>query len=221
MPEGRTLVLVRHGRTAWNLEGRAQGHSDVSLDDVGLAQAEEAAPALAAMRPSRLWSSDLARARETAAAIAAVTGLAVETDARLREIDLGERSGLTGPEFEAAFPREYAAWLADDDSSLVPGQQTWEQVRNRVRAALASCLDALAPGETGVVVLHGACLMAGLEGLLGWPHELARSLRGMENCAWSVLAEHPTKGGLRLTSYNEKAGRGPHGPDFATDGPVG
>ena len=64
---GRRLVLVRHGQTAWNAEGRAQGHADVSLDDVGRTQAETMAPVVAAYDPVALVSSDLARARETAA----------------------------------------------------------------------------------------------------------------------------------------------------------
>jgi len=92
------LVLVRHGQTAWNLEGRAQGHSDVPLDDVGLAQAAAAAPYVAALRPSALWSSDLARARQTASFVEAATGLAATPDPRLREYDVGIRSGLTLPE---------------------------------------------------------------------------------------------------------------------------
>ena len=62
----RTLVLLRHGQTAWNLEHRAQGHSDVELDDTGHAQAAAVAPYVAGLAPALLWSSDLARARQTA-----------------------------------------------------------------------------------------------------------------------------------------------------------
>ncbi|MGI8522569.1 MAG: histidine phosphatase family protein [Nocardioides sp.] len=174
-----------------------------------------------ATAPTRLWASDLARARETADIIGGQLGLAVQTDPRLREYDVGERSGLTNAEFAARFPVEYAAWLAEDDSARVAGEETTEQVHDRVVPGLRDCLDALAPGGTGIVVLHGACLKVGLMGLLGWPWQLSHSLRGVENGAWSVLSEQPDKDGLRLTSYNEKAGRGPHGPDFATDGPVG
>ena len=89
----RRLVLVRHGQTEWNLLGRAQGHADISLDAIGHAQAAAAAPYLAALAPVRLWSSDLARARETAAYVAEAAGLPVETDPRLREYDVGVRSG--------------------------------------------------------------------------------------------------------------------------------
>src|SRR4051812_41766969 len=85
----RRLVLLRHGQTEWNSLGRAQGHADISLDATGHARAAAAAPYLAAMRPVRLWSSDLARAQETAAYVADAAGLTVETDPRLREYDVG------------------------------------------------------------------------------------------------------------------------------------
>ncbi|HVQ18825.1 MAG TPA: histidine phosphatase family protein [Actinomycetes bacterium] len=218
---GRSLVMVRHGETAWNAEGRAQGHADVPLSEVGHRQAEVVAPALASFEPARLWSSDLARALQTAEHVAAATRLPIEPDARLREYDVGKRSGLTLEEFAAAFPEEYAAWLAEDPSRLVPGEETTEQVRDRVVPALRDCLASLAPGQTGIVVLHGACLKVGLMGLLGWSWELSRTLHGVENCAYSVLSEHEVRGGLRLTSYNEKAVGSRHGPDFVSDGPVG
>jgi probable phosphoglycerate mutase len=219
--QGRSLVLVRHGQTAWNLLGRAQGHTDVALDATGHEQAVTLAPVIAAMRPARLWSSDLARACETAGHLADACGLPVEIDPRLREYDVGVRSGLTLAEFSDRFPEEYAAWLADDESRLVEGAEHTQHVRDRVLPALQDCLAGLAPGETGVVVMHGASLKVGLMGLLGWPWELAGSLRGLENCGYAVVSEHPEKGRLQLTSYDEKAVSGRHGADFATDGPVG
>jgi glucosyl-3-phosphoglycerate phosphatase len=222
----RTLVLVRHGQTAWNAEERAQGHADISLDETGHAQAAAAAPWLTALGPARLWSSDLARARETAAYVAGATGLTVTTDPRLREYDVGVRSGLTRMEFEATYPREHAAWLADDESLLVAGAESAVQVRDRVLAGLTDCLAALGEGQTGIVVTHGACLKVGLISLLGWPWELARGLRGMDNCGWSVLSERGVTGNLRLVSYNETAAVGAHpdhapGGDFASDEAVG
>jgi broad specificity phosphatase PhoE len=212
---------VRHGETDWNAEERAQGHADVPLNATGRAQAATVAPVLAELEPARLWSSDLTRAMQTAEHIAEATGLAIEPDARLREYDVGSRSGLTRAEFAAAFPAEYAAWLANDDSLLVPGEESSAQVHDRVVPALSECLAQLSWGETGIVVMHGACLKVGLMGLLGWPWELAASLQGPENCGYCVLSEHADRGRPRLTSYNEKAVGARHGPDFATDGPVG
>ena len=98
-PSGRRLVLVRHGQTAWNAAGRAQGHTDISLDDTGRRQSEEMATVVADLHPALLVSSDLARARETAAFLEKATGLTAEEDQRLREYDVGIRTGLTHEEF--------------------------------------------------------------------------------------------------------------------------
>ena len=222
-------MLLRHGQTAWNAELRAQGHADISLDDIGRAQAAAVAPYLAALRPACLWSSDLARARETAVYVAEAAGLQVQTDPRLREYDVGVRSGLTNAEFAERYPREHAAWLVNDESLLVEGEESSAQVRARVLPALREILESLAEGETAVVVMHGACLKVGLAALLGWSQEVSRTVRGMENCGWAVLGEHPVKGDLRLVSYNETVGRralhpgrdGSPAGDFASGDAVG
>lgn len=216
--EPRTLVLLRHGRTAWNLVDRAQGHTDVELDEVGHAQARAAAAELARLRPTRLWTSDLARAAQTAAYLETATGLAATRDARLREFDLGSRAGLTRPEFAERFPAEYAAWLAGETTPLVPGEETTEQVRARVAPALRGCLEALRPGETGVVVLHGACLKIGLFALLGWPWASSRALKVLPNGGWGVVVDDHADLPPRLAAYGLRAG---DGADFASPEAVG
>jgi broad specificity phosphatase PhoE len=221
VPEPRVLVLLRHGETDWNLSGRAQGHADVPLNARGHAQAEAVARVLAELGAVRLWSSDLMRAVQTAEHVSTATGLPVEKDPRLREYDVGARSGLTLEEFAEQHPEEYAAWLAGTSDTLVPGEESTEQVRDRVVPALLECLARLHPGDTGIAVLHGACLKVGLMGLLGWPWEHSRALQGIENAAYCVLTEDATRRRVRLTSYNEKAGGMRHGPDFVSDGPVG
>lgn len=223
MADARTLVLVRHGETDWNLAARAQGHADISLNATGRAQARAVARVLAGFDPARLWSSDLMRARQTADAIAEATGLTVECDRRLREYDAGERSGLTHEEAAERFPQQYAASREglDEAATVVPGEESTEQVRDRIVPALLDCFAALADGTTGVVVLHGACLRVGLMGVIGWPREDARAFQSLENGAFCVLTHDATQGRVRLTSYNETALPSPHGPDFVSDGPVG
>ena len=200
----RTLVVLRHGRTAWNDTGRAQGHADIELDEVGHAQARAAALALAGLAPARIWSSDLLRAQQTAGPLAEAAGLTPEVVPALREYDVGHRTGMTFDEFEAAFPDEYAAWLAGDESLTVPGAETTSDVRARIVPAMRACLDALGVGETGIVVTHGAALRVGVAGLLGWPDEMDETLAGMDNCAWVRLREHTRFGHLQLASYNER-----------------
>lgn len=217
----RQLLLVRHGRTPWNAIERAQGHTDVQLDGCGEEQSLAAARVLALYEPARLWCSDLARARQTASYIETETGLTAAVDPRLREYDVGVRSGLTRLEFAERFPEEYAAWRAGTGSPLVPGEETTDSVRTRITAALDECFEALAPGETGVVVAHGAAMKVGILALLGWDWSQARGLRGMDNGAWAVLERDAVHPWTRLTAYNLLPKRRGHQPDFASCEGVG
>ena len=203
----RRLVLLRHGRTAWNESGRAQGHADIELDRTGHAQAGSAARQLAGLDPAALWSSDLARARQTADYVASVCGLSPKYDDRLREFDGGERQGLTLDEFAERYPDEYSSWVRGDGLLPVRGGEVTEDVERRIVPALRECLGSLGHGETGLVVTHGAAMKVAVTGLLGWPHDLTISLKGVDNCAWVVLEEIEHGGRLRLAAYNRKAPR--------------
>jgi glucosyl-3-phosphoglycerate phosphatase len=203
----RRLVLLRHGRTAWNESGRAQGHADIELDRTGHAQAESAARQLAGLDPAALWSSDLARARQTADYVASTCGLSPKYDDRLREFDVGERQGLTLDEFAERYPDEYSSWVRGDGLLPVRGGEVTEDVERRIVPALRECLGSLSHGETGLVVTHGAAMKVAVTGLLGWPRDLTISLKGVDNCAWVVLEEIEHGGRLRLAAYNQKAPR--------------
>lgn len=199
----RRLVLLRHGRTAWNVTGRAQGNADVPLDEIGRAEAERAAEQLASYQPSLVWSSDLGRARETAQAVVArLTGVELVLDKRLREYDVGVREGLTFPEFAATYPDLYVRFMAGDEDA-VPGAETTPRVCRRMVDVLDDAAAALAPGETGVVVGHGAALRTGLLAFLGVPPEFGDLLAGMANCAWAVLG-HRGPHGWQIIDYNAR-----------------
>ena len=212
-PRPRKLVLLRHGRTEWNHTRRAQGHADVPLDAVGEAQARAAAPLVAALRPARLWTSDLARARQTAEAVAQECGLPVEPDARLREYSVGERQGLTWAEAVERFP-----WIAHgvglgERLSGVPGAETDADVAARIVPALEEVVAALGKGETGVVVGHGAAIKVALAGLLGWHQQVARTLGVLDNCHWATVLVPSDGSSRRLLDY----GVG----DFASSAAIG
>jgi broad specificity phosphatase PhoE len=203
-PSGRSrrVVLVRHGQTAWNAEGRAQGHTDIGLDDTGRSQAETMAPALAALDPSLLVTSDLARARETAAFLEKQTGLTAVEDHRWREYDLGERTGLTLAEFGERLGVEFDGWWDVHAHVEVPGAESPEDLAARVHPAFQEVLDRLGEGETAVVVTHGASLRVAIASILGWPVETSGGIEAMDNCGWATLAETGS-GRLRLSSYNQ------------------
>ena len=203
---GRSVILLRHGQTAWNVEGRAQGHTDVGLDDIGRGQAEAVAPVLAALDPVLLVTSDLARARETAASLEKETGLTAVEDPRWREYDLGERTGLTLAEFGERIGAEFDGWWDTHAHVEVAGAESPEQLADRVLPAFEEVLGRLGEGETAVVVTHGASLRVAVAGILGWPIESATDLETMHNCGWATLAETGS-GRLRLSSYNRTVAR--------------
>lgn len=200
----RRLVLLRHGRTAWNAARRVQGQTDVELDDTGHRQAAAVAPVIAAMRPAALWSSDSARARQTAAYVAKETGLDPTYDARLREYFLAERQGLTHDEYAALAPDEYATFRSGD-FDVVSGGEKAEQVAGRVTAALRELLGSVAPGEVAVAVSHGGAIREAVPVLLGWPVTQRGTLHGVANCGWVELDEAEPGGRLRLVAYNRTA----------------
>lgn len=205
---GRRIVLVRHGRTAWNAEGRAQGHADVGLDDVGRRQAEAMAVVVAGFDPALLVTSDLARARETAAFLEKETGRTAVEDPRLREYDVGERTGLTREEFaERLGVQALRSWDVHAHVD-VAGAETSQDVAARMMPAVTEVMERLGPGETAVVVTHGAALRIALTCLLGWPVEASDGFEAMHNCGWATLAESGA-GRLRLSSYNQTVGGAP------------
>lgn len=219
MHQGRSLVLLRHGQTAWNAERRAQGHSDVDLDDLGRAQAAAVAPYVAALAPTLLWSSDLARASRTAEHVAAAASLELRLDPRLREFDLGERTGTTMDEFAAAHPEEYREFRAGR-YDVVPGGESRSEVAARVVACVHEALAALEPGGVGVLVSHGGALKVSVLELLGWPEAAAAGLQALDNCGWAVLSDSGVGGALRLEAWNRRAPDFPP-PDFAASPGVG
>lgn len=184
----RRIIIWRHGRTAWNLAGRVQGQTDVPLDEVGREQARSAAARLAALQPSRIITSDLARARETADELGRLAGVEVEVDTRFRERSFGVREGLTLAEAWEQFPEHMARWLAGDEAGI-PGSETSLAAGERFTAALHEHLAALGPDDTLVVVSHGGVTRAGTCSFLGLPRETWEAFGGLSNCSWTVLEE--------------------------------
>ena len=149
-----TLLLVRHGETDWNRDGRWQGHSDTHLNDVGRDQARRVAMELHDV--DLVYSSDLARARETAEIVADVLAVPVRLDARLRERSFGAWEGLTGSEIEAAFADAHARWLAREGAGA-DDAEPFEAFSARVTSFLTEVLERH-PGETVLVVAHGGSI---------------------------------------------------------------
>jgi probable phosphoglycerate mutase len=201
---GRRLVLLRHGRTAFNAGRRIQGHLEVELDDTGHRQAATVAPAIAALAPAALWSSDSVRARETAAYVAKETGLEPTYDARLREYFLADRQGLTHEEYAALAPEEFAAFRRGE-YDVVPGGETAAEVSSRMVSALLELLASIESGELAVAVSHGAAIRDAVPVLLGMPVARRAALHGLDNCGWVELDAPDLADPMRLSAYNRVA----------------
>ncbi len=157
MSEARVL-LIRHGETQWNREGRVQGyHADSPLTEAGRGQARALAARLARERVDALYASDTGRATETASPIGAATGLRIIHDAALRERNYGAFEGRTFAEVERDFPEEYETFRTRDPHYAPPGGESAAQFRDRVMAALER-IAAEAAGKRVAVVTHGGVL---------------------------------------------------------------
>jgi glucosyl-3-phosphoglycerate phosphatase len=189
----RKIVLWRHGQTAWNVERRFQGTTDIPLDQTGVQQAARSARLLAALRPSAIVSSPLQRASATAGALSEVTGLPVNHDPDLIERGGGAWEGLTNHEIRTRYPSEHAIWQP-------PGGETAEQVAKRFGAALERALTRIPDDGLLVVVSHGAAVRIGMLHWLGFPEELWGRFGGLSNCCWSVLED--VRLGWRLVEHN-------------------
>jgi probable phosphoglycerate mutase len=194
----KRVVLLRHGRTEWNASGRFQGTLDSPLDPIGLAQAAAAGLALAPMQADALVSSDLQRALDTATAVGAECGLAVATDDRLQEINLGTWQGLTRVEAKAAYPEEYARWQTGEDARR-GGGETYAEVGARASECLAEWLDRMGSGLL-LAVTHGGTARATIGTLLGMAPDTWWRLAPLSNCRWSLLADSGR--GWRLEEHN-------------------
>jgi broad specificity phosphatase PhoE len=208
----RRLVVVRHGETLDNAAGIWQGLKDSELSPVGLAQADKAAPVVAAYQPELIVASDLARARVTAERVGEAASMPVRLDPRLREIDVGEWQGVTTAEVRNRDPELLAAMGRGEDVRRGHTGETVAALAARVRAALDDVIAELSPGRVAVVVCHGVAARAGVASLVGLDQMQAlQVLWGLENCHWAVLAEAslvsgaPVPARWRLDAWNLSA----------------
>ena len=145
------LILIRHGQTQWNLEGRWQGQADPSLNAFGRAQAQRAALELRDAGLDHLYSSDLRRAMETAHIIGTELGLAVHADARLREINLGRWQGMLSTDIQARYPDEFRSWHTSPLTSRPPDGEDLHTLAARVLEAISEIAYRHAGQRIGVV----------------------------------------------------------------------
>ena len=167
-------ILIRHGESLSNREGRVQGQADVKLSDTGRQQAAAVASWCQSQsfqnQSCELWSSPLCRARETAEEIGKVTGLAVQVADELVELNAGVFQGHLWDDLAERFPEDVARWRSGDVDFQIPGGESRRQLAERGRHVLQSLSSRSV--NSMIVVAHGGVLTAALGLLVGRDHSL-------------------------------------------------
>ncbi len=153
----KRILLIRHGQTDWNVEGRWQGHIDVPLNEVGLEQAKSLAAYLRGHAITAVYSSDLLRAHKTAEGIAAEFGLTVHDDVRLRELNLGAFQGLTTTEINAKYPTAMQEMRDNYLGYVPPNGEARRAMQDRAYAAYQEII-ANEKGPEIAMVSHGGTI---------------------------------------------------------------
>jgi len=193
-----TLILVRHGESLWNAQGRVQGHSESSLNELGREQARRVAQHLAKQKVHAVYASDVSRAVETAQLIAAPHQLKIHTSPQLRERSYGVLEGKTLEEAGRTQGSWFISWLADRRSAP-PAGESQDDMCARIIAAVREVARAH-PRQTVVIVSHGGPIKGALHEILRIPPTLWR-LTWIDNGSITVLRGTPDV--MRVACFND------------------
>ena len=197
------IYMVRHGETVLTPMRKFSGVGplDPKLTEKGLAQAAAVAGAIAKLNPEVLIASPLMRTTQTAAAIAAATGLEINFDEIWYELSFGSWDGLTNDEVREKFPDEYQAWL--NSSSYAPGGgESYDQARIRIEAAMEKLLSEY-PGQKVCVVTHNGVIRSAVSIALHAPHDAVFHLDATP-CSITSISMWPSDGLRALRSFSER-----------------
>lgn len=201
------FLLIRHGRAAWNAEGRFMGQLDIPLDELGRAQAAALANRLRDEQVDAIYSSDLSRAWNTALAVQSrlATGADLKPDSRLREMNFGDWQGLTYAEIQERDPGALATWEKARLNSAPPHGETLLEFSERVMSVYQELCEAHV-GQTLILVAHGGSLQLLIAHALGLPPEKYWQVH-LSNASLSDLRVHdlgPILNLLNDTSHLDK-----------------
>lgn len=197
----RRVLLLRHGITDYNHNGRFQGQADVALNAEGYRQAAGVADRLVDAGITAIVSSDLMRASETARVIGERYGLSVTLDARLQEINVGSWSGLTADQVGDVDPELWDLLVAGEDVQHSLTGETATAAGLRVADAISHHTSAAGPDDVLLVVGHGLTSRVASMLLIGLDYAGARRFAGIGNCHWVTL--RPRAPHWQLVAYNQ------------------
>jgi len=192
----KRLLLVRHGESEWNAERRLQGQADISLSAKGEAQALALASTIEDLAPDRVVASDLRRARHTAQLLGHSDP---ELDAGLREINVGDWTGMAIADIVAQDPEGYRGWRAG--TFAPPGGEVWKDFADRTTEAAMRSFET---ADRLLVVCHGGVIRALIQTLLGLPPQ---RIIPVGPASITILANRPGESEMRLEVFNAGPGR--------------
>jgi broad specificity phosphatase PhoE len=195
------LILVRHGATDWNIQGRCQGSTDRELSEAGVRQAEAVAANLSHKKISAIYSSGLLRARRTAQLISRPHGLPVDIEHDVRELDHGALEGLTFNEIKEKYPDFIQKWRTEPAELQVPGGERLSDVQQRALAGLHRIAGRHQQSDTVVVVSHNFPILGIICHITGTHLNNYRDFR-LEPCGHTRL--HRERQTWRLTHINDQ-----------------
>ena len=192
------LYLIRHGQTAWNSEGRAQGHADIPLDELGMHQAGLLGDSFRTLHLARVLSSDLKRSRMTAEAIVRATGAPLELDAALRERSFGDWEGKSFEEINTLVREAEDKQKVSAFDVVPPGGESFRMVWRRVQPIAE---ELFRERRHIAVVSHGAACALLLAQLVRGSIETSRAFR-FGNTSVTELSRRPD-GLFLMHRYND------------------
>lgn len=203
MSDVTRILLVRHGQSKGNAEGRFGGHTATPLSARGKRQAEAAARALSSEKITAIYSSDLLRAVETAEPLARLTGLEINRTTAFRERSVGVMEGLTFEEAAEQHPEQYAALIHRDFEHVILGGESYRQMLDRASSELDRAIEQYRGGRICVFAHTGTiCILAlHLMGALDAP-ELRPVWISTANCGISRI-EVRSDGFVRVMALND------------------
>jgi probable phosphoglycerate mutase len=215
------IIIVRHGRTAWNAGQAAQerfrGIVDLPLAAEGVEQAQATARRLAGVPLTAVYSSPLQRARHTAEIIAGPHNLTVQALPGLRTLDYGDWAGLLHSKVAQRWPDQYQLWRQDPFALKIPGGDSTAGLRERTVAAVRHVLARLPDQSTVVLVSHQAVTKTLVCALAGLPDAAYWRVR-QDLCNLSLFDYEPESGVLDLVGLNDTCHLGLSLPRARGDG---
>ena len=179
------LILIRHGQTEWNADGRYQGQSNVALSDTGRKQAKFLAERFPVKHLDAIYASDLERARETAECVGEKLGVLVRPEKAFRELSFGDWEGLTYQQITARWPEESHKLFTAPDELEIPNGETFQALQKRALSKINKlCIEHV--DQTIGIFAHGAINKTILAGLMHIPLHYLWSLR-QDNTAVNIL----------------------------------